>query len=242
MFNTTVKMEEERDVLGGGGVFDSNLYDFTIKLAYVSYAASGAVAINLNLESSGRTLKQTIYISSRKDAAGNVRYTYTDKKTGEDRPLPGYSQINSLCQLAIGKQLKDIDPEEKTISIYDFTAKKELPKQVPVLTELLDAEITIGVLKVLEDKNVKDASGKYVPNGETREVNTMGKFFKTEGRLTTAEIAAGETEGKFAVKWLDKNLDAVINKAKGVSANTGTAGIPASSGAAPAPTTSLFNK
>ena len=241
MFDTAVKMEEERDVLGGG-VFDSNLYDFEIKLAYITKSKGGAMAVNLTLESKGNTLKQIIYISSG-DAKGN-KFTYIDKKTNEERPLPGYSQINSLCQLAIGKSLKEIDPEDKVIAVFDTDLKKEVNKTVPVLTELMGNDITIGILKVIEDKNkLNDATGKYEPTGETREINEMAKFFKTGSNLTSAEIASGETEGKFAAKWLDKNLDTVKNKAKGVPAGSGTTGLPqASTGAAPATTTNLFSK
>lgn len=209
---SNVVVDTESDNLGGGSVFKSDLYDFKIALAYLNKAPSGALSLNLTLDTKeGREMKQTIYISSG-DAKGN-KFTYTDKN-GNERPLPGFAQMDSLCKLAVDKGLKDMDQEEKTILVYSPTESKEVPTQVLVLTELLGAEITLGILEVVEDKMVKNAEGKYVAdNGQTRVVNQISKIFKTEGHLTGSEIAANMTEGEFAKKWLDKNKDQVINKA-----------------------------
>lgn len=234
---SNVVVEEDQDTLGGGGVQESGLYDCTIKLAYITKSAGGAMAINLVLETDRKvSINQQIYISSG-DAKGN-KFTYTDKKSGEEKPLPGYSQINSLCQSAIGKQLKDLDPEEKILNLYDYNAKKEIPTKVPVITELLNAPITVGLLKQTEDKRAKDATGNYVATGETRDINVISKVFRTEGRLTNAEIAAGATTGEFAKKWLEKNKGVVVDKSTKV-ANAPQTGLPTPNPTTP--TKSMFN-
>ena len=42
---TKAGVEGEKDVLGGGGVLDTNVYPMKVKVAYFTSAASGAVAI-----------------------------------------------------------------------------------------------------------------------------------------------------------------------------------------------------
>lgn len=232
-----VVQEVEQDRLGGG-TLDSDIYDFKIELAYLGKAKSGATSINLVLKTKdGLTLRDQDWISSG-DAKGN---SMTYVKDGKKYPLPGYAKLDMLCKLAIGKPLKEMEPEDKVIKLYDFDAKKEVPTQVPVLTELLGADITAGVLKVVVDKTKQNPStGSYEPTGETREVNEVDKLFRTEDHLTGAEIAAEATEPDFYNKWKDKNQGQVRNKAKGASGESGTAGIPASSGKAPEPKKSLF--
>lgn len=236
---SNVTVEEEVDSLGGKGPLDSGIYDFKIKLAYITKSGGGAMAVNLVLETDKKQeLKETIYISSG-DAKGN-KFTYKDKQ-GNEQPLPGYSQINTLCRLAIGKELRELEPETKTISLYDYTAKKEVPTQVPVLTDLLNEEIALGVLKIIEDKRSKNAEGKYVANGETRIINSISKIFKAEGHLTGAEIAAGLTEGEFAPKWASKNNGIVVDKSTKVSTPASSAPVASPTGKS-TPTKSLFGQ
>jgi len=234
-----VKLEKDEDRLSTSGILDSDIYDFKIEMAYLTKSKGGAMAVNLVLkQSNGHVFKPTIYISSG-DAKGNS-FTYTDKKTGEMHPLPGFSQINTLCELAIDKGLKDLEePEKKTIGIWNYDAKKEMPTEVPVLMELLNSEITAGVLKIIEDKRAKNDVGDYVPTGETREINEIDKLFRTEGRLSSAEIIAGNTQGEFASKWADKNAGKTRNKSSGSTASSGTAGAPVAS-EAPTTTKKLF--
>lgn len=230
--------EAESDVLGGRGPLESGLYDFIIKAAYITKSGGGAMAVNLELAAGPQTMNQTIYISSG-DAKGN-KFSYTDKE-GTEKPLPGYSQINNLCLLACGKKLRELDPETKTLSLYNYDQKKDIPTEVPVIMELLDQEITAGVLKILEDKRKKnDQTGNYEPTGETRELNEIDKWFRTKDQLTVAEILAESTEAAFAGKWSDKNSGVTRDKSTGVKGNTGTAGAPAAKGEAPVPEKSLF--
>ena len=228
---------DESDNLGGSGPVESGLYDYVIKAAYVTTAKSGAVAINLELAAGKSKLRVTEYIKSG-NAKGN-KFTYTDKD-GNEQPLPGFSKMNSLCLLAAGEELKDIDPEMKTLNLFNYELKKEVPTEVPVLMELLDQEITAGVLKIIEDKNVKNDAGMYVASGETREINEVDKWFRTRDRMTVSEIKAEATEAVFAGQWDEKNAGITKNKAKGAATGSGTSGTPAATGEAPAPKKKLF--
>lgn len=234
--NENVVQEEEIDSLGGG-LLDSALYDFKIEMAYLSKVKSGAMQVNLTFKTKeSKTLRERGFISSG-DAKGN-KFTYTDKE-GKERPLPDFAKLDTLCKLAIGKSLQELEPEQKTIKVYDPELKKEVPTQVPVLMDLIGADITAGVLRVVEDKTSKDSTGAYTPTGETRETNIIDKYFRTEDKLTVAEIKAEATEAAFYGKWEEKNKGKVVNKAKGVAGNSGTAGAPTST--APNPTKSLFS-
>jgi len=225
---TNDKIQQQGDSLGGF-ILDSDAYEFAIDMAYVDESQGGATSVNFLFKGkNGQSLRQTIYVTSGK--AKGQKHTYTDK-TGNEQYLPGFSQVNNICLLAIGKELSAIPTETKTISIYDYTQKKELPQEREVMMELLGAEITLGVIKQIVDKNVKNDAGVYVASGETREENEIDKAFRTKDGLTAAEIRAESTEAAFLDKWIEKNKGVVRNKAKGAKAgatgSTDNAGAPA---------------
>lgn len=232
-----VQQEVEKDSLGGG-LFESGTYDFTVEMAYLSKSKGGAMGINLTFKTEdGRTLRENGWISSG-DAKGN---SFTYEKDGKKYPLPDYAKLDNLCKLAIGKSLGELEPEKKTIKVWDHEQKKEVPKEVPVLMDLLKAKITAGVLKATVDKTSKnDATGKYEPNGETRDINEIDKYFRTEDKLTSAEIQAEATEPEFYEAWQEKNKGKLVNRAKGASGNTGTAGAPTGGTDTSSNTKSLF--
>lgn len=132
--------------------------------------------------------------------------------------------------------------EEKVVNLYDFEAKKELPKNVIVLTDVIGKPITVGVIKQIVDKNVKDSSGNYVPSGETREENVIDKAFHQESKRTVSEIRAGLDEAVFYPKWVEKNQGKPPrNRAKGAEGKTGAPGQPPAAGQAAKPKSSLFS-
>ena len=231
-------IEDDGDSLGGSfGPLDSGIYKFAIDMAYLDKSSGGAMSLNLALKTAdGKSLKTTIYITSG-DTKGNRNYFMVKKagqETGERRYLPGFVVGNNIALLAIGKELSELTPEEKTINVYDFTQKKDVPKQKQVLMDLLGAEIDLGVMKQVVDKNAKnDATGNYEPTGETREENEVVKAFRSRDGLTVAEITAGVTESVFLQQWVDKNAGQVRDKTSGKKGASGTTGAPTAS-AAPA--------
>ena len=239
--DTTSNVEADKDYLGGAGVMESGLYDFTIKMMYGTVAASGAKAVNVTLESdSGQTLRQTIYITNAKGANYYV-------KDGKNYELPGFITINSLCMLAGNKKFSDIAFEDKVIPVYDYEQKKELPTKVPVAVEMIGKKITVGIIKQVVDKTKDsgqvDSKGKkvYVPTGETREENEIDKIFRAEDGFTVAELRAKSEKAEFKDQWATKNTGVTRNKSKGAPAGT-TTGAPATgTTGAPAATQSLFD-
>jgi hypothetical protein len=227
-------IQEDGDILGGFSVLDSNLYDFAVEVAYLDKSEHGAMSFNIHgADKNGNRLRQTLWITNR-----NGENFYINKNGGK-RYLPGFTHANNICLLTVGKDLVDIEPEEKAIKLYDFETRQEIPIKKAVLTDLIGTEITLGMLKVVEDKNVKNADGVYVPSGETREVNEIDKVFRTRDGFTVTEIRAENEEPAFKEKWLAKNVGTVRNKAKGATPGNAPAAA-GSNQAAPKPTNSLF--
>jgi hypothetical protein len=232
---TKANVEGEKDVLGGGGVLDTNVYPMKVKVAYFTTAASGAVAINLQGDVDGKEVRQQFWVLSGNDKGNKNTYT----KDGKEHYLPSFLTANSLALLTVGKELSQLDVEKKVIKLYDFEAKEERPTEVDVLVELTGQLIQAGIQKQTVDKNEKGDDGKYYPTGETREINEVVKFFRYDDGLTVPEIEKGVTEAKFKDDWVAKWAGKVINKAKG-NKDGAKSGLP--SGGAKTGTSSLFKR
>lgn len=215
----------EKDSVGGGGVLESGLYPVKITLAYVNTSAGGATGLVLAAKTSeGRDIKGTLWMTSGKAKGCHNFY----EKDGTKFYLPGFLLAQSLALLTAGKEISDLDTEEKVVNVYDYVTKGEVPTKVDMVMDLVGKEVLIGLIKQTVDKNVKDANGAYVPTGETREENEIDKFFRASDRKTTAEIRAKAETAVFADTWVGKWEGKVRNKATGTG---GTAGAPKGSSA-----------
>lgn len=218
----------ERDSVGGNGPMDSNAYPATIQHAYIVTAGSGAVGMTMNLKTSdGKEIRETVYMTSGTAKGGKNYY----EKDGEKHYLPGYLLVNSLALLTVGKEISELDTETKVINVWNKDAKAEVPTKVEMVMDLLGKEILVGLIKETVDKTQKnEATGEYVPTGETRDQNVIDKFFRARDRKTVAEISAQAEEASFIDTWIKKWSGQVRNKA-GKSGNNGTAGAPRTGGA-----------
>ncbi len=240
---TDVKVADEKDSIGGGShIFESGLVPFEVTMAYIKKSDGGALGLFLTMNSDdGHEMRTTFYMTSGDDK-GNKNY-YTNPKDNLNYPLPGFSQANSLAMLTTGKEISDLDTEEKLIKLYNFEAKAEVPTKVAAVMELIGTKIVAGVIKQTVDKTKKnDATGKYESTGETRDENEIDKFFCAKDEylnMTTAEIKAKAEKAEFFQTWSDKHTGVTKVKAKGVAAN-GTAGAPATSTTTAKPSKSLF--
>ena len=224
-------INDEKDTVGGNyGPKESGLYPVTVSMAYLEKSQGGAVAVNLTLkpqDGSGE-IRQKLWIVSG-DAKGNKNYY---EKDGERFYLPGFNTANSLALLTLGKEIGEVDTEEKIVNVWSFDAKAEVPTKVEVLMELLDQEILVGIQKQVVDKQVRQDDGSYAPNGETREQNEIDKFFRLSDRMTTAEIKAGATSPEFCNTWDKKWTGVTRDRTTNASANAGQSGAPAAAAAA----------
>jgi hypothetical protein len=221
----------EKDSVGGSRVLDSGLYTFNVTLAYVTVASSGALGLVLGAKtSSGQDYRETLWMSSGTAKGGKNYY----EKDGEKIYLPGYLAANSLALLTVGKEISELDTEEKVVNVYDSEAKKEVPTKAQMIMDLLGQQILAGVIKQVVDKTKKnEATNVYEATGETREENVIDKFFRAKDRMTTAEIRAQAETASFVDTWAEKNVGLVRNRVKGAAA-AGKAGAPRLNGAAAA--------
>ncbi|QDP54351.1 MAG: hypothetical protein Unbinned4120contig1000_3 [Prokaryotic dsDNA virus sp.] len=239
-------MEETGDRLGGYSALESGIYTGKIKAAYAGQSSGGAHNMTVILEGGdfGSTeYRETIYVTNKK---GENFYLNKNDKT-KKVPLPGFTTVEDLCLATVGKPLSEIDFEDKVMNIYDYEAQKELPKSVPMAVELIGQEVSVAILKTIENQTEKDGAGNYVPkaDGSTREVNNIDKVFNTATKMTVAEAKGGAKEPEFWDKWDAKNTGETRDKTTNVGGNAGRPGggnAPQAGGNASgnAPRTSLF--
>lgn len=234
---TDDSIENETDTLGGNAPLDSGVYNATVTMAYIMRSQGGATGLVLHLMTDvGKEFRQTLWVTSG-DAKGNKNYYTT--KTGEKRYLPGFNIANSLTLLTLGKEIAQLDAEEKVIKVWSADEKKEVPTKMPVLTELLNQNIIAGIIKQVVDKSAKDGNGNYVPTGETREVAEIDKLFRHKDKLTTAEIRSGSETPEFYNGWKEKWTGQVRNRAT-TGSNTSGAKTSAAFAGTAKPKASLF--
>lgn len=237
-------LEENQDRIGGGYILESGVYDAKIKLAYAIESQNGAKGVSLVADVGGKEYRETIYVTNRQGENFFLNKDDRSKKVA----LPGFVTIDDMCLCTTEKPLQEQTIEEKVVNVYDFDQKKEMPKSVPVLTDLIGQEVTLGVIRSTENKSVKDGNGVYQPVAETRDVNHIDKVFHTPTKLTMVEAKNGKTEGEFYTKWAEKNTNVTQDRRKIKDGQAGapgrpnrpTAGAP-SADAQPA-RTSLFGK
>lgn len=210
---TNEGLEESEDRLGGFVLFDTDVYNATIKMAYATQAASGARAIFFEFDlGKGRNYRETMYFTNKK---GENYYVTEAKKKA---PLPGFTLIDEICMLTTEDPLSVQETEDKTVKVYDADAKKELPKSVPVLINLLGKEVSLGIVKSLQDKTAKNqTTGEYEATGETIERNHIEKAFHTGTKLTVPEARNGKDAGEFWDKWVERNKGVVQDRRKNKS-------------------------
>jgi hypothetical protein len=227
-------IKEETDTLGGG-FLASGIYGLTIESAYLDISKGGAHSLNITAKTDeGQNVRQTFWMTNKK---GENFYEYK----GERRYLPGFNVANALSLLTTGSPLSELDePVEKTLKIYDFDEKKEMPTQKDCLEQMHGMKVKAGIQKVIDDKSkLNEASGQYEPTGETRELNEIDKMFDYESGMTVAELRAEADEPAFILAWEEKWKGKDRMKAKGAGKGGAKEGAPAAAGR---PKSSLFKK
>ena len=218
-------LEETSDRLGGYQPLQSGIYTGTIKAAYAGQSAGGAHNVSLIIDVAGQEYRETLYITNKK---GENFYV----KDGKKIPLPGFTTVDDICLVTSGKPLSEQTGEDKVIKLYDKDAKKELPKTVPMLTELLGLQVTLGILRQTVNKTEK-VGDDYVPIADTRDQNVIDKVFHTETKMTVAEARQGAEEAKFHDSWKERNEGKTQDRRELKDGAGGQAGAPKRPGAAP---------
>ena len=236
---TTDGLEEATDFIPSGfAAIPSGVYNCEVKLVYAGKSpVSNAQNITVVATSGNNEIKETIYISNK--AGENF---YPDKKDGSKRPLPGFTTIDDLCLLITGQPLADMETETKTVKLYDFDAKAEVPTEVECITALHGKNVKLAVLREIVDKQKKDGNGAYQNTGETRTQNTIDKVLHAETGRTVNEYRHEVETPEFMTTWIERNKDKDRNKAKGASEGSSGPGLVGSGkpGGSSSPAKSLF--
>lgn len=212
-------VEAVQDTLGTGGAIPSDLYPLTVKNAYMHESDSGAQALALEVATpEGKVFRQQHYVTTKE---GNPYYETQD---GKKKYLQGYQIADALAVLVSEGEanIGDLEPEERTISVWDSSKGQEVNKKVPVFVDLLGLEFLGGVLKVIKPKSTK-VGDDYVEDPEqTIEINELDKVFSVDG-FTTLELMEGDEEPTFHEKWLTrwKGKDKIIKPKKTAAPRAG---------------------
>lgn len=236
----TEGLEKSEDRLGGGGFLrETDIYTGTIKVAYAGKSDGGAQNVTIIFVEGGKEYRETIYITNKKGENFFLNKEDNSKKV----PLPGFTLINDICLCTTEKPLSKQETEKKMVNIYDYDLKKEVATSVDCLVDVQGQTVSLGIIKVLENKGVKQGDGSYAPGPETRELNAIEKVFHTESHFTMVEVDAGAEEATFWDSWVEKNKGVTRDKRKIKDGQAGKPGsAPKAGDAGNAPKKSLFAK
>lgn len=207
---STDGLEQSNDRLGGFSPVETNIFIGEIKALYAGSSAGGATSVTLLATlDNGREYRETVYVTNK----NGENYFLNKQDKLKKVPLPGFTTIDDICLITTGQPLSAQTAEDKVINVYDFDAKKEIPKSVPMIMAAVGQKVALGIVKQIVNKNEKSGE-EYVPTAETREENVIEKVFHPELKLTVAEARNGQSEAKFWDAWLGKNLGETRDKRK----------------------------
>jgi hypothetical protein len=236
---STEGLEEAEDRLGGFTLYDTDIYLANLKAVYGIKADSGARGVVVIATLPGnKEYRETFYVTTKT----GVNYFLNKADTSKKVALPGFQIVEDLCIAVTGKSLKDIATDDKVMNVYDAEQRKEIPKSVPALVELMGKDIYLGIEKKLVNKQVQNTSTKeWEDSTDSREENGISKIFHHPTKLTVAEAKAGKTAPEFFDKWQEKNKG-TVRDARKIKDGGGTKGAPQGGSASgkPASTPSLF--
>ncbi len=194
------ELAEQTDSIGGRYIFSSDIYDAVISCIYLTESKNGAMGAVVDLKINGKDFRETVWFTNKKG-----ENFYLSKTDGTKQGLPGWNLLDALSMLSIGKGFKQAlaSREEKVVKVFNFDLKKEVDTNVPVVMDLINAKIKVGILDQIVNKQEQNNQGEYVPVDETREENTISAVFNPETLKTFAETKKG-ADAKFFEDWLKK--------------------------------------
>lgn len=235
--DSSVTSAPEKDVVRGQRqeALPSDLYNLIIKHAFAKKAKSGALGVNFLFqvadgEHKGREFRITEYVTSG-DAKGNKTYYEKKQDNGQSEKfsLPGFILVDSLAQLVLQKSILKCATEKRTIKLYDFDKKSEVPTEVDMFVELVNKGVCGCVLHRIENKNTKNTqTGEYEPTGKTYNINVIDKFLHPGNRKTVSELQH-DVPADFKDKWAEKWKGQIDDQSTEVQ-NAGVKGAPAATG------------
>jgi len=192
------------DTLGGDYTLNSGSYAMRIDVAYFTTMDSGSQALNLVFKAAdgGKAeIRQTLYVTTGTEKGNNGYYL---TKTGKKVILSDRQKAEQICQICCEQPLSALATEMKTVKIWDWPSRSNLPTEVEVVTDLVNKPILLGIRKIHKNKQAKNDKGQWVATPEDQTINEVHKVWYPSG-LSTGEKDDGQTEGKFIHTWKTKH-------------------------------------
>ena len=195
------------DNLGGGFKLKSGLYKMVIDVAYTSESTGGAQAINIHFKSADPSvraqLRQTLWVVSK---AGK-NYFMGGKNKDKKIALPDMQTFDQICKICVpGTKPDELIEEKKTIKLWNYEMRSEVPTEVTTLPELKNKGIYVGVRYCVENKRAPKEPGSkvYVDTNERREFSEVHRVFHTDG-FSTEEKEGKADKAAFIKTWQKKH-------------------------------------
>jgi hypothetical protein len=207
---------------------------YTIELAYLGESSGGAAELNLTLKNGNAMLRQRVYMSSGR--AKGQKPTYTNPQ-GKEVYLPGFIVASNLAEIVAGKELSELEQEEKVIKLWDRGEGKEVPTPVNALPELMGQEAIFAVRKIRENKNVNTGTQdapNWEPSNEETFKNEIAQVFSEDTRSMKEirdEVPADQATD--LSKWVKNNTGKVKDNFKEIAGAPSADSGPVASGDAP---------
>lgn len=217
-------LEQEKDTLGGGSfeLLESDVYTLRVKNAYFTTSSGGAVGLKLELLVKDKGTSDNPYIYRETLWVTNKQGQQYYERDGKKIPLPGFTHARNICLVCANKPLHQMKTTEKIVKEYDSTAKAEVDKSVPVLSELEGKVFKGAILHTRANKMVQNQETKaWVETNEEAFSNSLAKVFTMDGRTLGEQLADKDPE--FMTKWLEKykgKLNDKFKAGKSVSPST----------------------
>lgn len=169
---------------GKFGPLASDAYPGTIKVIYLTQGRNGSKAEFANIifeTDTGREFTDRLIVTT-KDGA-------TVDKNGE--PLAGRKLLESLSIVATGNPLsfyKGQAPEVKTIKLYNYESRSEVPTQVQTLAPFTGTRAVFAITQKNEPKRMEVSPGNWVTSDETKIVSELRDVFHESYGLNSTEM------------------------------------------------------
>ena len=142
---------------------DYGVHKVIVKEAYLNLTDSGAKMFEVVYENrDGDTAQVSTYIGNDKGVS-----TYKDKKTGEDKTLPGIFDIANLCKV-VDLNMKELKPVAGKVSHYGQN------RDVQIFQQLKDKKLTIALTG--EESLGKDGVTVYTNKKISKFMDADGNF------------------------------------------------------------------
>lgn len=205
--------QKTESVGGGRRVFESDVYEATIKQVYLDAYDSGAKFASVTLTIDGSDYEERLLLTNR-DGQG----FWTDK---EGKPVQ-FAGLTRFDELMFATGHPQIGPGN--VRMWDKSANAFILKQHPTVLNAAGQKILVALLKVVENKQVKGQNGRYVKVNEKQTVNSIEKVARQD-RQTAIEAANNVNPPAFLDAWTAKWKDVTKDTYK-EQANASSQGIP----------------